>query len=124
MGYFWNKAKSAAYAPSPWSTSNAKSIRTRSWNVDDGKLVNEQTDIGITYDPSKEAAENFAVDSTAIQSARYDPSDNSLNIVYRNGNGKEYKFSATPDEAQEWLDAPSKGRITQVWRDTNRYPGY
>lgn len=110
--------------PVPWETKNAKSIRTTSYNIDkNGHKRDFSTAIGEEYDPSKDAAYNTAVDSTAIQSARYDPSDNSLNIVYRGGS-KEYKFSATPEEAQEWLNAPSKGRLTDEWKLTNRYPGY
>ena len=61
--------------------------------------------------------ESIPVSSTAIQSARYDPSDNSLNIVYKGGS-KEYKFDAK-DDLQEWVDAPSKGRITQEWRTSH-----
>ena len=109
---------------SAWNVSNPKSIRTTSYKISkDGTKYDVDTDIGITYDPDKDAAFNTAVDSTAIENARYDPNDNSLNIVYKGGD-KEYKFSATPDEAKEWLEAPSKGRITNVWKDTNRYPGY
>lgn len=63
---------------------------------------------------NKVTNKSIPVSSTAIQSARYDPSDNTLNIVYKGG-GKEYKFDAK-DDLQEWVDAPSKGRITQEWR--------
>lgn len=110
---------------SPWSVSNAKSIRTQGYNYDDkGNTTDFQQDIGITDQSDKDVSFNKAVDSTAIESARFDPSDNSLNITYRNGNGKEYKFAADSNDAAEWLDAPSKGRITQEWRSTHRYPGY
>lgn len=64
----------------------------------------------------------FGVSSTAIERARYDPSDNSLNITYKGGD-KEYKFDAK-DDLQEWVDALSKGRITQEWRATHRMAGY
>ena len=66
---------------------------------------------------NKVTNKSIPVSSTAIQSARYDPSDNTLNIVYKGG-GKEYKFDAK-DDLQEWVDAPSKGRITQEWRLTH-----
>lgn len=62
-------------------------------------------------------SKSVPVSSTAIDSARYDPSDNTLNITYKGG-GKEYKFDAK-DDLQEWVDAPSKGRITQEWRSTH-----
>jgi hypothetical protein len=79
--------------------------------------------IGQGYSiPNEVTDESVPVNSTAIQSARYDPSDNSLNITYKNG-VKEYKFDAK-DDLQEWVDAPSKGQITQEWRKTHRYPGY
>ena len=101
---------------SPWSVGNVKSLRTDEYD-DSGKLVtsigNGTSGNGYTY----------PADSTAIQSARFDPSDNSLNIVYRGG-GKEYKFAADGKDASDWLQAPSKGRLTQEWRTTHRYPGY
>lgn len=64
------------------------------------------------------------VESSAIASARYDVSDGSLNIAYRSNPDKEYKFAATADDVKEWDDAPSKGQITNVWRQTHRYPGF
>ena len=75
------------------------------------------TDIGLTSGKVSE------VESTAIESARYDPSDDSLNITYKGGD-KEYKFKATPDDVKEWMSAPSKGQITNEWKTTHRYPGY
>ena len=66
-----------------------------------------------------------SVDSTAIASARYDPNDKSLNIAYKSAPGKEYKFACDGvDDLKEWVEAPSKGRITQEWKTTHRYPGY
>ena len=66
---------------------------------------------------NKVTNKSIPVSSTAIQSARYDPSDNTLNIVYKGG-GKEYKFDAKND-LQDWVNALSKGRITQEWRQTH-----
>lgn len=64
------------------------------------------------------------IDSTAIKSARYDPTDDSLNITYKGGN-QEYKFQAGGEEGiREWIAAASKGRITQEWKYSHRYPGY
>lgn len=110
--------------PTAWETKNVKSVRTTSYNIDkNGNKRDVEIAIGEYYDPSKDAAYNTAVDSTAIQSARYEPSDGSLNVVYRGG-GKEYKFKATPEDAQNWLNADSKGRLTNEWKQTHRYPGY
>lgn len=104
---------------SPWSVNNVKSNRTDTFDPDTGEMVtnigNDMGDAGVGH--------TYSVDSTAIQSARFDPSDNSLNIVYKGG-GKEYKFAADGNDAAEWLKAPSKGRLTNEWKYTHRYPGY
>lgn len=102
---------------SPWSVNNVKSNRT-DYIDENGEF---QTAIG--NDMPADAGHTYSVDSTAIQSARFDPTDNSLNIVYKGG-GKEYKFAADGNDAAEWLKAPSKGRLTNEWKYTHRYPGY
>lgn len=97
--------------------SNPTSFRTYQ-NVGNGTLNEDDIDVGLTSGKGAELA------STAIKSARYDPQDDSLNIVYQGGN-KEYKFRADgPDGVREWMAADSKGRKTQEWRKTHRYPGY
>ena len=99
------------------NVSNPTSYRTYQ-NVGRGTLDENDIDVGLTSGRGAEIA------STAISNARYDPSDDSLNITYQGGN-KEYKFKANgPDGVREWMNAPSKGRITQEWRTTHRYPGY
>ena len=99
------------------SISNPTSYRTYQ-NVGKGTLNENDIDVGLT---SGQGAE---ITSTAISNARYDPSDDSLNITYQGGD-KEYKFKADgPEGVREWMNAPSKGRITQEWRKTHRYPGY
>lgn len=104
---------------SPWSVSNVKSNRTDVVDSSD----NIVTLIGNSLGPNG-VGHTYQVDSEAIESARFDPTDNSLNVTYRNGNGTEYKFAADGNDAAEWLQAPSKGRLTQEWRKTHRYPGY
>lgn len=97
--------------------SNPTSYRTYQ-NVGNGTLNEDDIDIGLTSGKGAELA------STAIKSARYDPQDDSLNIVYQGGS-KEYKFRAGgPEGVREWMAADSKGRKTQEWRKTHRYPGY
>ena len=97
--------------------SNPTSYRTYQ-NVGKGTLNENDIDIGLT---SGQGAE---ITSTAIENARYDPEDDSLNITYKGGD-KEYKFRAGgPEGVREWMNAPSKGQITQEWRTTHRYPGY
>lgn len=106
-------------AGTPWSVSNVKSNRTDS--IDDNG--NFTTAIGNEIEG--DAGHTYQVDSTAVQSARFEPSDNSLNIQFRNGN-KEYKFSASEDDAKAFLNAPSKGRFIGEWvrNQSHRYPGY
>lgn len=97
--------------------SNPTSFRTYQ-NVGNGTLNEDDIDVGLTSGKGAELA------STAIKSARYDPQDDSLNIVYQ-GDSKEYKFRAGgPEGVREWMAADSKGRKTQEWRKTHRYPGY
>lgn len=97
--------------------SNPTSYRTYQ-NVGNGTLNEDDIDVGLTSGKGAELA------STAIKSARYDPQDDSLNIVYQGGS-KEYKFMAGgPEGVREWMAADSKGRKTQEWRKTHRYPGY
>lgn len=99
------------------NVSNPTSYRTYQ-NVGKGTLDENDIDVGLTSGRGAEIA------STAISNARYDPSDDSLNITYQGGD-KEYKFKAGgADGVREWMNAPSKGRITQEWRTTHRYPGY
>lgn len=96
---------------------NPTSYRTYQ-NVGEGTLNEDDVDVGLTSGKAAEVA------STAIKSARYDPEDDSLNIVYQGGD-KEYKFRAGgPEGVKEWITADSKGRKTQEWRKTHRYPGY
>lgn len=103
--------------------SNPTSQRTFHRDNTTGTLLDQQIDVGDTT-AQNIGSELGEISSTAISNARYDPSDDSLNITYQGGN-KEYKFKAGgPIGVEEWVDAPSKGRITQEWRTTHRYPGY
>lgn len=96
---------------------NPTSYRTYH-NVGEGTLNEDDVDVGLTSGKAAEVA------STAIKSARYDPEDDSLNIVYQGGD-KEYKFRAGgPEGVKEWITADSKGRKTNEWKKTHRYPGY
>ena len=96
---------------------NPTSYRTYQ-NVGNGTLNEDDVDVGLTSGKAAEVA------STAIKSARYDPEDDSLNIVYQGGD-KEYKFRAGgPEGVREWISADSKGRKTNEWKKTHRYPGY
>lgn len=96
---------------------NPTSYRTYQ-NVGEGTLNEDDVDVGLTSGKAAEVA------STAIKSARYDPEDDSLNIVYQGGD-KEYKFRAGgPEGVKEWITADSKGRKTNEWKKTHRYPGY
>ena len=95
---------------------NEKGQFTKSSTISNERIADEKVN-------SKTEA-TLPVKSTAIASARYDPSDDSLNIKYTSGE-KEYKFKAGGKEGlEEYLNAPSKGRLTNEWRTTHHYPGY
>ena len=97
--------------------SNPTSYRTYQ-NVGRNTLNKDDVEVGLTSGKGAELA------STAIKNARYDPEDDSLNITYQGGD-KEYKFRAGGREGiREWMAADSKGKKTQEWRKTHRYPGY
>ena len=99
------------------NVANPTSYRTYQ-NVGRGTLNENDIDVGLTSGRGAELT------STAIKNARYDPTDDSLNITYQGGD-KEYKFRAGgPEGVKEWMSAPSKGKITQEWRETHRYLGY
>lgn len=110
-----------------FTISNPQSFRTERYNYDNnGNVVDYEYNIGFDKGPGQKDVDiTKNVDSTAIANARYDPSDDSLNITYKGGKGKEYKFKAGGKQGiEEWVNAPSKGRITQEWQTTHRYPGY
>lgn len=106
--------------PVSYRTYDAKQNRdaqgrfSKGFTLSNGRIADSYTDT--------KTEKTLPVASTAIESARYDPADNSLNITYKGGD-KEYKFDAK-DDLQSWINAPSKGRITQEWRSTHRWPGY
>ncbi len=97
--------------------SNPTSFRTFQ-NVGNGTMSKDDVEVGLSSGKGAELT------STAIKNARYDPEDDSLNITYQ-GSDKEYKFRAGGRQGvREWINADSKGRKTQEWRKTHRYPGY
>lgn len=108
--------------PVSYRTYNAKQNRdARGRFSKDFSLSNER--IADSYKDTR-TEKTLPVASTAIANARYDPSDDSLNITYTTG-PKEYKFKAGGKEGlKEWMNALSKGRITQAWRKSHRMPGY
>lgn len=89
---------------------------SKGFSLSNGRIADSYTDT--------KTEKTLPVASTAIASARYDPSDDSLNITYTTG-PKEYKFKAGGKEGlEEWINAPSKGRITNDWKETHHMPGY
>lgn len=75
--------------------------------------------------PNKIGEESIPVSSTAISSARYVPETDSMKIAYKSNPGKEYTFKAGGEEGiKEWVEAPSKGRITEEWRETHYDPNW
>ena len=109
------------YTPISYRTYDASQKRDDSGHFTKGfDLRNEN--IADAYVDNRNT-KTLPVQSSAISKARYDPKDDSLNITYTSGS-KEYKFKAGGKEGlKEWLSSPSKGRITQLWRETHRFPG-
>lgn len=114
-------------APTSYRRSFAKQNRD-----DKGRFKSgfKYSDTEIAQSMDKNIGDNkklHDVESTAIQSARYDPTDGSLNVVYKGGD-KEYKFAATPEDVEAFLNAPSKGQFMATWKrngsDPHTYPGY
>lgn len=104
---------SGFYIANPTSYRNEVNMSPDEWS----KMSKDNYSI-----PNSVTEDSIPVSSTAIASARYDPHDNSLNIVYHNGN-KEYKFDVK-DDLEEWINSPSKGRITNEWKQSHRAEGY
>lgn len=100
--------------------SQPKSFRTINNSSSNANLGGGQYNIATNEDMADKEAENIPVNSTAIASARYYPDTDTVGIQYVNGGGKEYTFKAGGDEGvSEWVNAPSKGRITEEWRSTH-----
>lgn len=111
-------------SPTSYRTETIAQNRNKQGRFESGYHATSAPEISEKYGDSKTRTNrNFGVESTAVQSARYDPNDNSLNITYKGGD-KEYKFAAEPQDVMDWINAPSKGRLTQEWKETHRYPGY
>lgn len=111
-------------APTSYRTGYAKQNRDKIGRFLSGFQYSD-VNIADSMEKPDDGKKLFSVASTAIEGARYEPSDDSLNITYKGNNDKEYKFLAGGAEGvKEWINAPSKGRITQEWRKTHRYPGY
>ena len=111
--------------PTSYRISNAKQNRDSKGRYMSG-FKYSNTEIAPSMDKPKNKDQKLhGVESSAIASASYNPQDDSLNITYKTNPTKEYKFKAGGEEGlQEWLNAPSKGRITQEWKTTHRWPGY
>lgn len=121
------RAASDSNTPAAFTISKPQSFRTERYNYDEnGKIKDYEKNIGFDKGKGKKDVDiTKNVDSTAIASARYDPKDDSMNIKYKGGKGKEYKFKAGGQEGiDEWVNAASKGRITNEWKRSHRYPGY
>lgn len=64
--------------------------------------------------------------SSAIKSAKYDPNTNTATIKFQGGK-KEYQYEVTPEEFNEFINAPSKGQlVSKVWNHNPdfRKPGF
>ena len=90
---------------------------------DDGHFASGQMLIG---DEQKnfEGSKVESVPSTAIQNVAYDPANEVASIKFVDGE-KTYDYSVTPEEFNDFLNAPSKGRwVSKVWNRNPRFSIY
>lgn len=63
----------------------------------------------------KDYAKTAERTSSAIQSAKYDPRTNTATIRFAGGN-KDYQYEVTPEEFNDFVNAPSKGQhVASLW---------
>lgn len=100
-----------SYIQDNWADEKVKSTA--------GAEIGDET---AKYKPGE--SRTYGVASSAIQSIDYDPERQVASVQYTSG-PKKYDFKVSPEELQEFVNAPSKGRQVQnVWRKNNRMPGY
>lgn len=58
--------------------------------------------------------------STAIAKAEYDPTTNTAYITFHNGT-KPYEYEVSPDEFEDFVNAPSKGQWVALHWNNNEH---
>ena len=93
---------------------NPLSQRTFFKNPETDSYIDGKIEVGDEKTSDKEKV--VSVQSTAIQSIKYDPKKQRAYVVFKNGNGTEYTYKVSPEEFDDFLNAASKGRwVAQLW---------
>lgn len=97
---------------------NPLSQRTFFKNPETDSYIDGKIEVGDEKTSDKEKV--VSVQSTAIQSIKYDPKKQRAYVVFKNGNGTEYTYKVSPEEFDDFLNAASKGRhVAKVWKNSH-----
>lgn len=99
---------------------NPLSQRTFFKNPETDSYIDGKIEVGDEKTSDKEKV--VSVQSTAIQSIKYDPKKQRAYVVFKNGNGTEYTYKVAPEEFDDFLNAASKGRwVAKVWNKNHHF---
>lgn len=99
---------------------NPLSQRTFFKNPETDSYIDGKIEVGDEKTSDKEKV--VSVQSTAIQSIKYDPKKQRAYVVFKNGNGTEYTYKVAPEEFDDFLNAASKGRhIAKLWNHNKHF---
>ena len=99
---------------------NPLSQRTFFKNPETDSYIDGKIEVGDEKTSDKEKV--VSVQSTAIQSIKYDPKKQRAYVVFKNGNGTEYTYKVSPEEFDDFLNAASKGRhVAKLWNKNKHF---
>lgn len=99
---------------------NPLSQRTFFKNPETDSYIDGKIEVGDEKTSDKEKV--VSVQSTAIQSIKYDPKKQRAYVVFKNGNGTEYTYKVSPEEFDDFLNAASKGRhVARLWNRNSHF---
>lgn len=102
---------------------NPLSQRTFFKNPETDSYIDGKIEVGDEKTSDKEKV--VSVQSTAIQSIKYDPKKQRAYVVFKNGNGTEYTYKVSPEEFDDFLNAASKGRhVAKEWNHNHHFSIY
>lgn len=102
---------------------NPLSQRTFFKNPKTDSYIDGKIEVGDEKTSDKEKV--VSVQSTAIQSIKYDPKKQRAYVVFKNGNGTEYTYKVSPEEFDDFLNAASKGRwVAREWNHNKHFSIY
>lgn len=99
---------------------NPLSQRTFFKNPETDSYIDGKIEVGDEKTSDKEKV--VSVQSTAIQSIKYDPKKQRAYVIFKNGNGTEYTYKVSPEEFDDFLNAASKGRhVAKEWNHNKHF---